>query len=182
MAFDGATGDPPVEGDVGSEGDGEILFLRAHGPIERGADVGLLHVDGPEPFALPGSSKRGAAALAQIRHVLRHAPKRRVGLASLDQALPSVLGQRLEHPVASLGTRTVNGHQRLVDQPGDALQDLDLVQIGVGGSSLRCRDRAAAGEHGQPFEHRRSSSKEQVELQSTTARSVCWRSIAVRAP
>ena len=163
MTLDGATGDPPVEGDVGGEGDGEILLLRADGPIERGPDVVLLDVDRPEPLAAGRSHgrRRGRPRTdrAMCCAMRRNARRRRLvrpGVPGRTGAASGACGSEARAPERS----TISSD--LSTSPATDSRTSPRPARPPAHTASAAASRAAAGEHRQPLEHPPLVLEEQV--------------------
>ena len=90
------------------------------------------------------------AFLGQHEHVGGVGAPGRGGLAAVEQPLPAVLAERLEHDEARFGVvgRPLN-EQAVVDERGDAVEDVDTQILAGVADGLDALERAAAGEHRQ---------------------------------
>ena len=87
---------------------------------------------------------------ASDEHVGRVGALGRRGLAVLEQPLPAVLAERLEHDEARLAVLGRPLHeQAVVHERGDAVQDVDAQVLAGIADGLRGLERAASGEHRQ---------------------------------
>jgi hypothetical protein len=132
------------------------------GPAQGQAQVGLLQLAAVQPLALVGAGEVGLGGHGQLQEVLGVAPPDRLQVAGgLEPLLPE-LADRLQHGEAGLpGGRPGPQHQRLVDQGGQPVQDVQPEPAGVAHRLGRLQ-RPAAGEHRQPREQPPLGVREQV--------------------
>ena len=76
----------------------------------------------------------------------------RVQLGVVDEALPAVLAHGLQEPVPGGVRRVVDGHHRLVDEPGEQVERVVLGVGRVAAHAVRRVEVEPAGEHRQPRE------------------------------
>jgi hypothetical protein len=120
------------------------------GPAQGQAQVGLLQLAAVQPLALVGAGEVGLGGHGQLQEVLGVAPPDRLQVAGGLEPLPPELADRLQHGEAGLpGGRPGPQHQRLVDQGGQPVQDVQPEPAGVAHRLGRLQ-RPAAGEHQQP--------------------------------
>ena len=131
--------------------DTTVLCLRHAHP---GAQVVLLQVEPVEPLALLGALHAVAAALGEVEVVLampRGRGRRGIGVGQL---LRGVFADCLEHAEAALADALLHHDERLVDQRRQQVQHLVGFDLVVGAHGLGGGQVKAAGEDGQPLQHR----------------------------
>ncbi|MYR39208.1 hypothetical protein GTX14_27565 [Streptomyces sp. SID4944] len=100
----------------------------------------------------------------------------------LVEPLGRVRGDGLQEPVAGAGRAVRHDHQGPVDQPGDQVEHLvpgDPVPAQTASAAARSQPSVWAARRRRTM---RSGALSSSQLQSITARSVCWRAGAPRCP
>jgi hypothetical protein len=106
--------------------------------------------------------------------------RRSASPASASRSLP-YSPDGLKQAVPGTVLRLSHGEQRLVGQDGEQVMDV-VNRDRADGADLLGRLKRRPGEGGQATQQRLLGVIEQVQLQSTAARSVWWRGSAVRLP
>jgi hypothetical protein len=70
-------------------------------------------------------------------------------LAAFHETLSGVLTDRLQQSIPALHVPLIGLHQRLVDQLGEQIEHVRLLDAVSSIDNFGCRERPAAGEHGQ---------------------------------
>src|SRR5215211_4658163 len=131
-------------------------------PPERGAQVGLLQVATVQPLALVGAGEVRLGGERRVEEVLGVAPPDLLQVAVFGQPLLPELADRLQHGEPGVAGRGLGPeHQRLVDQRGQAVEDVQAELPGTADRLGRLQ-RPAAGEHRQPGEQSPLGVREQV--------------------
>ncbi len=117
---------------------------------DGGAEIVVLDVAASQPRFAFGRAHLERLFLGEDEHVRGVRALGRRGLAMLEQPLPAVLPERLEHDEARLAVvgRPLD-EQAVVDERGDAVQDVDAQVLAGVADGLRRLERAASGEDRQ---------------------------------
>ena len=155
------------------------LRVGLQAPGQRRAQVVVLGLQPRQPAAAGRRpSSAGSASLGQ-----RQAPVARAGRAPPPPRPPRASRSPgvLRAPSPAAGSAPppsplVRLHQRLVDQPRQQVEHVRRLEPVAGADRLGRLQRPAAGEDRQPAEQRPAPARSSRSwLQSSVARSVCWR-------
>lgn len=174
---------PPGEGRGQPDGLLRIACLRpAHRLVQGRPQVARLRVQPGQPGPLSGAAQLGLGVFGQ-RPVVEEVPVPYAGeVLHLVEPLGRVRGDGLQEPVAGAGGPGRHHHQRPVDQPGDQVQHLvpgDAAPAQTASAAARSQPSVGAARRRRTM---RSGALSSSQLQSITARSVCWRAGAPRCP
>ena len=129
---------------------GPLHIVGVDQAMDGGAKIVVLDIAASQPrFAFGGAHLEGLF-LGDDKHVRRVCALGRRGLSMLEQPLPAVLPERLEHDEAQFA---VLGHslceEAVVHERGDAVQDVDAQVLAGVADGLRRLERAPSGEDRQ---------------------------------
>jgi hypothetical protein len=109
----------------------------------------VLGVEPCQPWLLRPVGDLGLGPLGHRHRPLDVGQADRLGLVRLGQPGEGVAAHRVPQLVASLFAAGVAGHQRLVHQAGEDVQNRLGGQRGVAADALDGIEGAAVGEHGE---------------------------------
>jgi hypothetical protein len=119
---------------------GESLF-------ERHAEVVAVGQRALDPRLLVGALDAPRGPFSQFGDVRGMTTGERDVVTALPQALASVGAHRLQHPIAGAGTAGRRDHHRLVDEPGEQGEHLDVGCFRLGAHPVDGVEFGAAREH-----------------------------------
>ena len=149
----GAPGVPPEPAGEAGRRLGGGAIAACDRPFERGAQVVELVSEMAQPPHDVAALRRAPVDVRQLGEapVVGGVPvAHRLAVVAAGEAFATVLGEREQQSVA---TGAVVDEQRLVDQPADDVADVGGPEMLVGAHRLGRLERAATGEHREPFEH-----------------------------
>ncbi len=139
---------PTVQRQVGRDAQRHLPVASVDRPVERNPDVVPVGLHGVVPGALIPPLERRPTPGAQPGIVAAEAVERLVQFLPLDQPLPPVLPQRLEHAVAGLAAAAVDGEQRLLHEGRQQIGDVIALQRVGAADGLGVIEHATPGKHG----------------------------------
>src|SRR5262245_56486878 len=76
----------------------------------------------------------------------------RLGASAFKEALPRILPNRLEQPVATACVALLHGHEALVDERGQVIEHSAVLDVAADADALRRVERPSSGKYRQPPE------------------------------
>jgi hypothetical protein len=143
-------GGVPQVAEPGDDAPGELVTVGVGGEAQGAAELGFVGVEPAQRFGELAGALHGLEGLGVTGDVLGVTLAEHLGLAGGVEPARSELADALEQGVAGGGVGALSGgDHRLVDEGGEQVEHVELVEVVAGADAFGGFEREAAGEHAE---------------------------------
>ena len=116
-------------------------------PLERQAQIVVLLFETSQPVGLLRTEQLLVRLLRQRNEVVPMALPNRFGASALHEAFPRILPHGLEQSVAKASVALLDRDEALVDERGQEIEHLAILDVVAGADALRRVERPSSGKY-----------------------------------
>jgi len=116
-------------------------------PLERRAQVVVLLFETSQRVGLPRTEQFLVRLFCECKEVVTMALPNRFDASAFHEAFPGILPHRLEQFVAKASVALLDRHKALVDERGQEIEHLAILNVVAGADMFRRVERPPSGEH-----------------------------------
>ena len=140
-----------------------VAFRSAQSPVERRADVVLLHADAPETGQLVVVAQHRQRATKFLEEELEMPAAELLGFSAVHEAFARELPDRFEEAIAALaGGAVIDDHERLADQFRQQIEHVARVDAAAAAHVFSRLERPRRRKDRQPVQHQPLGVRQQL--------------------